>query len=150
MVGHAGRGLEARTPEGRRDPLRRAPTLSHTHTNTHICRHASDVSTHHAWFPQSPLVTSAAAPAPAHPRPHFPFPPPALLPAQTRDEVERGFFRRAMDMCQDVDYLVRRCMCEQVGAIGRVAGRDLLLRDMLGELFELLRDEELQVGVGEV
>lgn len=57
-----------------------------------------------------------------------------------------------MDMCQDVDYLVRRCMCEQVGAIGRVAGRDLLLRDMLGELFELLRDEELQVGwgVGEV
>jgi len=69
----------------------------------------------------------------------------ALAPFMTRDEVERGFFRRAMAMCQDVDYLVRRCMCEQLGAIGRTAGRELLLKDMLGELFEALKDEELQV-----
>lgn len=51
-------------------------------------------------------------------------------------------------LTQDVDYLVRRCMCEQLGAIGRAAGKELLLKSMLDELFELLKDEEVPVGAG--
>eukprot|EP00983_Pelagomonas_calceolata_P087947 1157079-Pelagomonas_calceolata.AAC.10 len=65
---------------------------------------------------------------------------------QTKDEIERSFFKKAMAMCQDVDYNVRLSMCEQLPHIGRACGKDSALNNLLVELFELLKDEELKVS----
>jgi hypothetical protein len=51
-----------------------------------------------------------------------------------------------MAMCQDVDNTVRLSMCEQLAAIGRACGKDVSLSNLLSELFELLKDEEIKVG----
>jgi hypothetical protein len=43
-------------------------------------------------------------------------------------------------------------MCQQLGSIGRTVGKDVVLKSVLDELFELLKDEENQVSerVGEI
>ncbi len=64
---------------------------------------------------------------------------------QTKDELERTFFKRAIKMCQDVDNLVRLSSCQQLAAIGRTAGREAVQRIMLDELVELLKDEDVKV-----
>ena len=53
-------------------------------------------------------------------------------------------------MCQDVDHHIRIASCGQLASIARIAGRDVVAKTILPELFELLNDEELQVvgGVG--
>ncbi len=48
-------------------------------------------------------------------------------------------------MCQDVDHHIRIASCNQLGAIARIAGRDVVAKTILPELFELLNDEEVQV-----
>ena len=65
---------------------------------------------------------------------------------QSKEEIERNFFQKAMAMCQDVDNTVRLSMCEQLAAIGRACGKDVSLSNLLSELFELLKDEEIKVG----
>ncbi|KAF5829639.1 hypothetical protein DUNSADRAFT_15706 [Dunaliella salina] len=70
----------------------------------------------------------------------------ACAPYLTKEEIERSFFKKAMAMCQDVDYNVRLSMCEQLPHIGRACGKDSALSNLLVELFELLKDEELKVG----
>jgi hypothetical protein len=37
-------------------------------------------------------------------------------------------------------------MCQQLGSIGRTVGKDVVLKSVLDELFELMKDEENQVG----
>mmetsp|Transcript_9565 Transcript_9565/g.20370 ORF Transcript_9565/g.20370 Transcript_9565/m.20370 type:complete len:882 (+) Transcript_9565:180-2825(+) len=69
----------------------------------------------------------------------------AVAPCLGKDEVERTFFKKAMTMCQDVDYHMRISMCEQLVAIGRTVGREPTSKHILEELFELLQDEEVQV-----
>ncbi|KAJ9523823.1 hypothetical protein QJQ45_020014 [Haematococcus lacustris] len=64
---------------------------------------------------------------------------------QSREEVERSFLSKTISMCQDVEYRVRLAICLQLGAIGRMAGRDAALATILDELFELLKDEDSQV-----
>ncbi|KAL6757965.1 armadillo-type protein [Haematococcus lacustris] len=69
----------------------------------------------------------------------------AIAPCLSREEVERSFLSKTISMCQDVEYRVRLAICLQLGAIGRMAGRDAALATILDELFELLKDEDSQV-----
>ena len=64
---------------------------------------------------------------------------------QSREEVERSFFKKAISMCQDVHFQVRIAMCQQLLAIGRTVGGELLAKQILEELLELLKDEEGKV-----
>ncbi len=64
---------------------------------------------------------------------------------QTKEEVERSFFKRAIKMCQDVDHQVRLSVAQQLAAIGRTAGKEAVQRTVLDELVELLKDEDVQV-----
>ena len=78
--------------------------------------------------------------------PHWlPPPPPDPPPLQNHDEIERTFFKKALSMCQDVDYPIRMAMCQQLGALARSMGREVTSKVLLEELVELLSDEELQV-----
>jgi hypothetical protein len=60
-------------------------------------------------------------------------------------EIERTFFNQAMALCQDTDFDVRICMCEQLPAIAKGVGPELARKVLLPELVELLRDEEATV-----
>ncbi|KAG2445689.1 hypothetical protein HXX76_000297 [Chlamydomonas incerta] len=71
----------------------------------------------------------------------------ALAPRLTWEEIERSFFKKALSMCQDVDHHIRIASCNQLGAIARIAGRDVVAKTILPELFELLNDEEVQARV---
>ncbi|KAG2451341.1 hypothetical protein HYH02_003945 [Chlamydomonas schloesseri] len=71
----------------------------------------------------------------------------ALAPRLTWEEIERSFFKKALSMCQDVDHHIRIASCSQLGAIARIAGRDVVAKTILPELFELLNDEEVQPRV---
>ena len=59
-----------------------------------------------------------------------------------RAAVERIFFSRAMELCQDTDYQVRVAMCDQIVAVARAVGPEVTLRAVAPELDELCRDEE--------
>jgi hypothetical protein len=41
-----------------------------------------------------------------------------------KESIERRFLAKAMAMCQDTDYAVRICMCNQLAAISRAVGPD--------------------------
>ncbi|KAJ3047170.1 Serine/threonine-protein phosphatase 4 regulatory subunit 4, partial [Rhizophlyctis rosea] len=56
--------------------------------------------------------------------------------------IEELFFRKAMSLCQDTDYEVRACMCNQLNAIARSVGHQLTKNQLLPEYMELLMDEE--------
>jgi serine/threonine-protein phosphatase 4 regulatory subunit 4 len=64
---------------------------------------------------------------------------------QTRDEVQKTFFTKALAMCQDVDFHVRIAMCEQLQSIGESMGSDVISGVILNELLELLKDEDMKV-----
>ncbi len=46
----------------------------------------------------------------------------ALARRMDRDKIEQTFFRKAMALCQDTDYEVRACMCQQLNAIAWSVG----------------------------
>ncbi|EFJ50926.1 hypothetical protein VOLCADRAFT_88347 [Volvox carteri f. nagariensis] len=71
----------------------------------------------------------------------------ALAPRLTWEEIERTFFKKALSMCQDVDHHIRIASCGQLSSIARIAGRDVVAKTILPELFELLNDEEVQARV---
>ncbi|GIL70257.1 hypothetical protein Vretimale_3531 [Volvox reticuliferus] len=71
----------------------------------------------------------------------------ALAPRLTWEEIERSFFKKALSMCQDVDHHIRIASCGQLSSIARIAGRDVVAKTILPELFELLNDEEVQARV---
>ncbi|KXZ47380.1 hypothetical protein GPECTOR_35g818 [Gonium pectorale] len=71
----------------------------------------------------------------------------ALAPRLTWEEIERSFFKKALSMCQDVDHHIRIASCGQLASIARIAGRDVVAKTILPELFELLNDEEVQARV---
>lgn len=48
-------------------------------------------------------------------------------------------------MCQDVDYHVRISTCEQLTAVGKAVSKETVAKNILDELTELVRDEEIQV-----
>eukprot|EP00741_Cyanophora_paradoxa_P020196 tig00000219_g19495.t1 len=66
----------------------------------------------------------------------------AVLEGETIDDA---FFSKAMTLCQDTDYEVRICMCQQLSAIARSVGLERTKGPLLNELMELLRDEEAEV-----
>lgn len=68
-----------------------------------------------------------------------------LPPHQTWDEIDRTFFKKLLSLCQDVDHHIRIASCSQLAEVARVAGRDVVAKTILPELFELLNDEEVQV-----
>ncbi|KAJ3343035.1 Serine/threonine-protein phosphatase 4 regulatory subunit 4 [Gonapodya sp. JEL0774] len=57
-------------------------------------------------------------------------------------KIERLFFKRAMTLCQDTDYEVRRCMCLQLPALARSLGPLPSRHELLEEFRELLMDDE--------
>ncbi|GLC55027.1 hypothetical protein PLESTB_000932600 [Pleodorina starrii] len=71
----------------------------------------------------------------------------ALAPRLTWEEIERSFFKKALSMCQDVDHHIRIASCGQLSSIARIAGREVVAKTILPELFELLNDEEVQARV---
>ncbi|GFR43586.1 hypothetical protein Agub_g4683 [Astrephomene gubernaculifera] len=71
----------------------------------------------------------------------------ALAPRLTWEEIERTFFKKALSMCQDVDHHIRIASCGQLASIARIAGKDVVAKTILPELFELLNDEEIQARV---
>jgi hypothetical protein len=64
---------------------------------------------------------------------------------QSKEDVEKLFFKRALKMCQDVDNQVRLNSCRQLAALGRTAGKEAVQHTILEELLELLKDEDMQV-----
>lgn len=71
-----------------------------------------------------------------------------LAPHQTWEEIDRTFFKKLLSLCQDVDHHIRVASCSQLAEVARVAGRDVVAKTILPELFELLNDEEVQVRRG--
>ena len=46
-------------------------------------------------------------------------------------------------MCQDVDYVVRMCMCDQLAGLAKAVGRDVATAQILPETLELVKDEDV-------
>ncbi|KAJ7545257.1 hypothetical protein O6H91_09G112900 [Diphasiastrum complanatum] len=69
----------------------------------------------------------------------------AVAPLLDGLEIERVFLHKAMSLCQDTDSEVRICMCQQLNVISRGVGLDTTKRVVLPELYELLKDEEVEV-----
>lgn len=46
-------------------------------------------------------------------------------------------------MCQDVDYVVRICMCEQLAGLAKALGRDITAAQILPETLELVKDDDV-------
>ncbi|TPX36529.1 hypothetical protein SmJEL517_g01370 [Synchytrium microbalum] len=68
--------------------------------------------------------------------------------ASTRMEARRVrdvFLRRALALCQDTDWEVRACMCNQLAALAQCLGPEMTRAEIVGELQELLVDEERSV-----
>ena len=51
-----------------------------------------------------------------------------------------------MPCAQDVHYYIRAAMCQQLVSIAKAVGPELTVSQLLDELFELLKDEEIKVG----
>ncbi|GMH39898.1 hypothetical protein BSKO_07802 [Bryopsis sp. KO-2023] len=69
----------------------------------------------------------------------------ALARHMTPEDVERSFLKKVLALCQDTDYEVRICMCEQTATLGAAVGNDLTTKKLLPEVLELLKDEEVSV-----
>ncbi|TPX35394.1 hypothetical protein SeMB42_g07189 [Synchytrium endobioticum] len=68
--------------------------------------------------------------------------------AATRMEARRVrdvFLRRAIALCQDTDWEVRACMCNQLPALAACLGPVMTRAELVEELAELLVDEERSV-----
>ncbi|KAJ3410634.1 Serine/threonine-protein phosphatase 4 regulatory subunit 4 [Chytridiales sp. JEL 0842] len=65
----------------------------------------------------------------------------ARLPSSKVEE----FFRQAMVLCQDTDYEVRACMCDQLNAFVKAIKLDSSKRELMHEYVELVMDDELYV-----
>mmetsp|Transcript_29490 Transcript_29490/g.56637 ORF Transcript_29490/g.56637 Transcript_29490/m.56637 type:complete len:789 (+) Transcript_29490:288-2654(+) len=70
-----------------------------------------------------------------------------LAPHVQPTTFETRFISKAMALCQDTDYQVRICMCEQLDSISRATGLELTRKLVMPELMELLNDEETAVRV---
>ena len=46
-------------------------------------------------------------------------------------------------MCQDVDYVVRMCMCDQLAGLAKAVGRDITAAQILPETLELVKDDDV-------
>ncbi|KAL3156729.1 hypothetical protein ABBQ38_001004 [Trebouxia sp. C0009 RCD-2024] len=68
----------------------------------------------------------------------------------TKEEIERGYLRRAMTLCQDTDYIVRINMCDGLHCLAAAVGLDVTVATILPEIFELMKDEEPLVRVAAV
>ena len=64
-----------------------------------------------------------------------------------QEEIERGFLRRAMTLCQDTDYIVRINMCDGLHRLAAAVGLDVTVSTILPEILELMKDEEALVRV---
>ena len=49
-------------------------------------------------------------------------------------------------MCQDVDYVVRMCMCDQLAGLAKAVGRDVAAAQILPETLELVKDEDVSLA----
>ena len=57
-----------------------------------------------------------------------------IAPRLSKASVERRFLTKAMGMCQDADYAVRICMCNQLAAISRAVGPEATEKLVLPEV----------------
>lgn len=64
-----------------------------------------------------------------------------------QEEIERGYLKRAMTLCQDTDYIVRINMCHGLHCLAAAVGLDVTVATILPEIFELMKDEEPLVRV---
>ena len=67
-----------------------------------------------------------------------------------QEEIERGYLRRAMTLCQDTDYIVRINMCDGLHCLAAAVGLELTVATILPEILELMKDEEPLVRVAAV
>lgn len=72
------------------------------------------------------------------------------LAAVLQEEIERGYLRRAMTLCQDTDYIVRINMCDGLHCLAAAVGLELTVATILPEILELMKDEEPLVRVAAV
>ncbi|DBA65676.1 TPA: hypothetical protein ACH3X2_002731 [Trebouxia sp. C0005] len=68
----------------------------------------------------------------------------------TKEEIERGYLRRAMTLCQDTDYIVRINMCDGLHCLAAAVGLEVTVATILPEIFELMKDEEPLVRVAAI
>ena len=61
------------------------------------------------------------------------------------EKIERMFLHRALALCQDTDYDVRRSMCEQLQIFAKSLGPKVTKQYLLPEYTELLQDEQIAV-----
>ncbi|KAI8923759.1 armadillo-type protein [Entophlyctis helioformis] len=66
----------------------------------------------------------------------------AVAPRLDAKRIEDLFFRKALTLCQDTDYEVRRSMCNQLNVIAKAVGLKLTKSELLPEYTELIMDEE--------
>lgn len=64
-----------------------------------------------------------------------------------QEEIEKGFLRRAMTLCQDTDYIVRINMCDGLHRLAAAVGLEVTVSTILPEILELMKDEEALVRV---
>ena len=67
--------------------------------------------------------------------------------ACSQEEIEKGFLRRAMTLCQDTDYIVRINMCDGLHRLAAAVGLEVTVSTILPEILELMKDEEALVRV---
>eukprot|EP00803_Ostreobium_quekettii_P000911 evm.model.scf_231.9 EVM.evm.TU.scf_231.9 scf_231:97841-105363(+) len=71
----------------------------------------------------------------------------AIAPYMSQHDVQNSLFKKALSMCQDTDYQVRICMCQELNSLARVLDTELTTGRLLPELSELLGDDEVLVRV---
>ena len=71
----------------------------------------------------------------------------SIAKVASKDDVEKGFFKQALVLCQDVDFHVRIAMCDQLPFLGRAVGPETVARQVTDEILELLKDEDVRVRV---
>ena len=67
-----------------------------------------------------------------------------------QEEIERGYLRRAMTLCQDTDYIVRINMCDGLHCLAAAVGLEVTVATILPEILELMKDEEPLVRVAAI
>ena len=70
--------------------------------------------------------------------------------AAMQEEIERGYLRRAMTLCQDTDYIVRINMCDGLHCLAAAVGLEVTVATILPEILELMKDEEPLVRVAAI
>ena len=70
--------------------------------------------------------------------------------AVPQEEIERGYLRTAMTLCQDTDYIVRINMCDGLQCLAAAVGLDVTVATILPEILELMKDEEPLVRVAAI